>query len=210
MEKLQTGIYKHYKGGEYELLYIAKQTESEEELAVYRSLKDNKIWTRSLVNWQEEVEADGENRARFTFLESIEPEDWEHKYKLALADYQNLLKQSAKDKEGFMKFALGDFLQDLIPVYDHLKMSIATLPDNEKDSAWVKGVEYVLKQFKDLLVTKGVEEIKTVGEKFDHNLMEALEGEGDLVVKEVMAGYTLNDRVLKAAKVIVADSKAKK
>ncbi|MBN2884630.1 nucleotide exchange factor GrpE [Patescibacteria group bacterium] len=203
MEKLQTGIYQHYKGGKYELLFTAKQTETKEVMVIYRSLKDQKIWTRTLSNWQEEVEVKGEKKARFTFLEAIEPEDFEYQYKLALADYQNLLKQSAKDKESFVKFALGDFLQELLPVYDHLKMSLATLPDNEKESAWVKGVEYVLKQFKDLLETRGVMEIKTVGEKFDHNTMEALEGEGEKVIKEVMAGYTLNGRTIRAAKVIV-------
>lgn len=203
MKKLQTGIYQHYKGGKYELLFTAEQTETKEVMVIYRSLKDQKIWTRPLSHWQKEVEVDGEHKARFTFLEPIEPDNWEHKYKLALADYQNLIKQSAKDRESFVKFALSDFLQELLPVYDHLKMSLATLPDHEKDSAWVKGVEYVLKQFKDLLEMRGVMEIKTVGEKFDHNTMEALEGEGEKVTKEVMAGYTLNGRTLRAAKVIV-------
>jgi len=203
MEKLQTGIYQHYKGGKYELLFTAEQTETEEAMVIYRSLKDQKIWARPLSHWQEEVEVDGENKARFTFLEPIEADDFEHKYKLALADYQNLIKQNTKDKESFVKFALSDFLQELLPVYDHLKMSLATLPDNEKESAWVKGVEYVLKQFKDLLEARGVMEIKTVGEKFDHNTMEALEGEGEKVVKEVMSGYTLNGRTIRPAKVIV-------
>ncbi|MCF7860172.1 nucleotide exchange factor GrpE [Patescibacteria group bacterium] len=203
MEKLQTGIYQHYKGGKYELLFTAEQTETQEAMVIYRSLKDQKIWTRPASMWSEKVSIDGQEKLRFTFLKSIESEDWEHKYKLALADYQNLLKQSAKDKIDFAKFALSDFLQELLPVYDHLKMSLATLPDNEQDSAWVKGVEYVLKQFKDLLESRGVQEIKTTGEKFDHNLMEALEGEGDKVIKEVMAGYTLHGRTIRAAKVIV-------
>jgi len=130
-------------------------------------------------------------------------DDFESKYKRALADYQNLLKQSVKDKEDFVRFAVSDFLQDIVPIYDHLKMSLTSLPDNEKESAWVKGVEYVLKQFKEVLSARGVEEIRTEGQKFDHNLMEALEGQGDQVIKEVMPGYTLNGRVIKAAKVIV-------
>ena len=51
MENLKPGIYRHYKGNEYELLFIATQTETGESLAVYRSLVDNKIWTRSLAMW---------------------------------------------------------------------------------------------------------------------------------------------------------------
>ena len=342
MENLKPGIYRHYKGNEYELLFIAEQTETQEALAVYRSLIDDKIWTRPASMWLEKVMFEGQEISRFTWLREAHPrypepvvgpiiyndagevlliknpkwtnwsipgghiewgekmedtlrreideetslqidkiefisatdgimpphflkekhfiflnffahlaggepklsdemteyvwiepkkamreltlspsivpllqaflarqepaegnEDFEDKYKRALADYQNLLKQSVKDKEDFVRFALGDFLQDIVPVYDHLKMSLSTLPENEQDSAWVKGVEYVLKQFKDVLSARGVEEIKTKGQKFDHNLMEALEGKGEKVVKEVMPGYTLNGRVIKAAKVIV-------
>lgn len=205
MEKLQTGIYQHYKGGKYELLFVAEQTETKEAMVIYRSLKDNKVWVRPLSNWQEKIEQEGAARDRFIKIEEIEEKDFEHQYKLALADYQNLLKQSVKDKADFAKYALNDFLQELLPVYDHLKMSLSALPDNEKDSAWVKGVEYVLKQFKDLLSNRGVEEIKTVGENFDHNLMDAIEGKGNKVIKEIMPGYTLNSRVIRAAKVVVGD-----
>ncbi|MDD2681236.1 MAG: nucleotide exchange factor GrpE [Patescibacteria group bacterium] len=205
MEKLQTGIYQHYKGGKYELLFVAEQTETKEAMVIYRSLKDNKVWVRPLSNWQEKIEQEGAARDRFIKIEEIEEKDFEHQYKLALADYQNLLKQSVKDKADFAKYALNDFLQELLPVYDHLKMSLSALPDNEKDSAWVKGVEYVLKQFKDLLSNRGVEEIKTVGGNFDHNLMDAIEGKGNKVIKEIMPGYTLNSRVIRAAKVVVGD-----
>ena len=205
MEKLQEGIYQHYKGGKYELLFVAEQTETKEAMVIYRSLKDNKVWSRPLTNWQEKVEQEEKECDRFVRIEDVKEKDFEHQYKLALADYQNLLKQSVKDKADFAKYTLNDFLQELLPVYDHLKMSLATLPDNEKDSAWVKGVEYVLKQFKGLLSTRGVEEIKTVGETFDHNLMEAIEGQGDKVIKEIMPGYTLNGRVVRVAKVVVGD-----
>lgn len=206
MHELKLGIYRHYKGGEYELLSVAEQTENHDSLVIYRSLDDGKIWARPLKMWEEKVKTvDGEKKIRFEFIREAEEVDFENQYKRALADYQNLLKQSAKEKEDFIKFALGDFLQDLLPVYDHLKMSLAGLPENEKDSAWVKGVEYVLKQFKEILSARGVEEIKTVGEKFDHHLMEALEGAGEIVTKEVMPGYTLHGRVMRAAKVIVGE-----
>lgn len=134
-------------------------------------------------------------------------EDYQEKYLRAIADYQNLLKQSAKEKTIFAKYAIEDFLQDIIPVYDHLKLSLQGLKDEEQNNAWVKGVQYVLNQFKTILESRGVNEIKTVGEKFDHNLMEALDGEGDIVKKEVMPGYTLNGKVIKAAKVIVENKK---
>ncbi len=133
----------------------------------------------------------------------IEGSAGDQKYLRALADYQNLLRQHAADKTNFVKFALASFLEEILPVYDHLKMSVATLPEEEKNNSWVAGVTYVLKQFKDTLESHGIEEIKTIGEKFDHHTMEALEGEGEKVVKEIMAGYKLNGKLIRAAKVAV-------
>lgn len=145
-------------------------------------------------------------KAVLKIIRELEKSNFENKYKLALADYQNLLKKTAADKVEFSKYAIADILEDLIPVYDHLKMSLGGLPKAEENSAWVTGVKYVLKQFKDVLEAKGVVEVKTVGEKFNHHTMEALEGEGEIVIKEVMPGYLLNGRLIKAAKVIVSKS----
>lgn len=135
----------------------------------------------------------------------LEKDDSEKKYLRALADYQNLLKQHAQDKSNFIKFALEGFLEEILPVYDHLKMSVATLPEEEKKNSWVTGVTYVLKQFKDTLESHGIEEIKTIGEKFNHQTMEAIEGTGEKIKTEVMAGYKLNGKLIRAAKVIVGE-----
>lgn len=204
MTELKKGIYLHYKGSKYRVLYEVKHSETAEELVVYQNIEDEtKIWVRPKKIFQEEVEVAGVKKARFEFIEE-EKDTWEHKCKLALADYQNLLKKTAADKTEFAKYAISDLLEDIIPVYDHLKMSLGSLPTEEENSAWVTGVKYVLKQFKETLENRGVSEIKTVGEKFDHNTMEALEGEGEVVVREIMPGYKLNDRLIRAAKVAVA------
>jgi len=139
--------------------------------------------------------------------EQNEKEDFKEKYLRAIADYQNLVKQSQKEKAEFAKFAISDFLQDILPVYDHLKLSIKSLNNEEKKSPWVEGVNHVLKQFKEILNNRGVLEIETLGQKFDHNLMDALEGEGEYVDKEIMPGYTLNGKVIKPAKVTVKNNK---
>jgi molecular chaperone GrpE len=123
------------------------------------------------------------------------------KYLRALAEQQNIVKRQATEKEEFIKYANQEIIEEFVTVYDHLKLSIGSLPDNEKESAWVKGVEYTVKQFKDLLNVNGVEEIKTVGEKFDPSTMEALEGQGEKVTKEIMPGYKLNGKVIRAARV---------
>lgn len=127
----------------------------------------------------------------------------EHKYKLALADYQNLLKRTAEEKQEFVKYANEQLFFELIPVYDNLKISLSFADDDADKNGWTEGVKYIVKQFKDFLTNMGVKEIKTKGEKFDPELMEAIKGKGKKVKKEIKAGYKLNGKVIIPAKVIV-------
>jgi molecular chaperone GrpE len=203
MEKLKPGIYRHYKGNEYRLLEEALDADNQELIVVYQDLKDlGKIWTRKKEEFMSEVNVAGETKPRFEFIREAENDSCEEKYLRALADYQNLLKQTDKEKAEFAKYALNDFLQNVLPVYDHLKMAMNGLSVEENKNPWAEGVKHVLKQFKEILVQHGIEEIKTIGERFDHETMEALEGSGESVVKEVRPGYKLNGKVIRHAKVI--------
>ena len=67
--ELQKGIYKHYKGNEYEVLMVAKHSETEEEMVVYRALYGAYgVWVRPLAMFTEKVEVNGELVDRFQFL----------------------------------------------------------------------------------------------------------------------------------------------
>jgi len=65
----EKGRYRHFKGGEYELLMIARNSETEEPMVIYRALydapEDRKIWARPLSMWEEPVEKDGVTVPRF-------------------------------------------------------------------------------------------------------------------------------------------------
>ncbi len=208
-EEIKMGIYKHYKGKEYKILYTAVDTETKEEMVVYQEMHgQGKIWVRPKKMFLEEVEVDGNKKPRFEFI-SEEENSWENKYKRALADYQNLLKQTAKEKMEFAVYANEQMLREILPVYDHLKMAIAH-HNGESTDDWITGVKHVVKQFKDVLEKIGVEEIKVKDKKFDHNLMDALSNEetedeklDGLVAKEIKAGYKLNGKIIEPAKVIV-------
>ncbi len=203
MSSIKKGIYQHYKGGKYEVIEEALSSDDKSVFIVYRSLTDNKVWVRLRSEFLSKVRVDGQVKDRFKLLEEKSLDDWENKYKRALADYQNLLKQSAKDKEEFTRYAISEFLIEILPVYSHLKLSLAGLSIKDSQSPWAEGVKHVLKQFKDVLARNGLEEIPTKGKKFDHNTMEAVGGKGDTVKEELMPGYKLHDRVIQAAKVIV-------
>ncbi|MEK7488179.1 MAG: DUF1653 domain-containing protein [Patescibacteria group bacterium] len=67
---IKLGRYKHYKGKEYEVIGIAKHSETLEELVVYRAFYGKGgMWARPLAMFTEEVEVDGEKIPRFQFVE---------------------------------------------------------------------------------------------------------------------------------------------
>lgn len=139
----------------------------------------------------------------------------ENKYKRALADYQNLLKQTAQEKMGIIKYANEQLLHEMIPIYDNLKISMKHIGD-ESDNSWLQGISYVIKQFKDSLEKSGVVEIEAEGKSFDHHTMEAIEKEetdekekDGMVAKELKSGYKLNGKVISAARVVVYIYKSK-
>lgn len=127
--------------------------------------------------------------------------EMEDKYKRALADYQNLLKRSANEKSAYIKYAQEEFILKIIPVYDNLKTAMAHSGNESEDNNWLKGVEYIIKQFKEVLGELGVVEIETDGKEFDPNTMEAVEGKGDVVKKTVKTGYMLKEKVIVPARV---------
>ncbi|MFH0752751.1 MAG: DUF1653 domain-containing protein [archaeon] len=67
--EMKLGVYRHYKGKEYEVLGVAKHSETLEGLVVYRKLYDDfSLWVRPLVMFNESVEVDGEKKLRFEFV----------------------------------------------------------------------------------------------------------------------------------------------
>lgn len=70
MEEIVKGRYRHYKGNEYEVLYVAKHSETLEPMVVYRALYgDFGVWVRPASMWNEYVEKDGIKVKRFTLIE---------------------------------------------------------------------------------------------------------------------------------------------
>lgn len=68
--EVKKGKYRHFKGNEYELLYIAKDSETLEDMVVYKALYgEGGIWVRPLKMWNETVVRDGVEYKRFTYIE---------------------------------------------------------------------------------------------------------------------------------------------
>ena len=70
-EKIVPGRYRHFKGNEYEVIGLARHSETTEEMVVYRALYgDGGLWVRPAGMWNETVERDGKTYRRFTLVEA--------------------------------------------------------------------------------------------------------------------------------------------
>lgn len=69
MQEPRPGVYRHFKGNEYRLLYVARHSETLEPMVVYQALYgDRGVWVRPLSMWDETVERDGAVYKRFTYI----------------------------------------------------------------------------------------------------------------------------------------------
>ncbi len=141
-------------------------------------------------------------------------EEYKTGWQRAQADYQNLVRETARQKGEWMQMIKGDVLEDFIPVYDNFKKAFAyDATDPKQFESWKKGIEFIKKQFGDVIKQNGIEEIKTVGEVFDarfHEIVGEEESDGAQeheIIREAEGGYKSGEKVLKVAKVIVAKPK---
>ena len=106
-----------------------------------------------------------------------------------------------------MEYGSEELILKILPILDSLEKAETQIPLDFKDNEWVEGISQVRIQLQDFLKKEGVEEIKTIGERFDPNFHEALEKvevknkEVGKIVKEIQKGYTLNNKVIRPAKV---------
>ena len=135
-------------------------------------------------------------------------DELDDRYKRILAEFENFKKRSSKERDGLYNSILSDVIEVILPVVDNLENAVKA---ETEDTGYKQGVELVLKQLKDVLKSKGVEEIKTVGETFDPQLHEAVSsiqdenlGEKE-ISQEYRKGYKIGNRVIRHSMVVVAN-----
>lgn len=128
-----------------------------------------------------------------------------------LADMENLKRRTRIDVENAHKFALEKFVNALIPVLDSMEMGMEAAKNEEASLESIReGIEMTFKQTLDMLGDFNVERVDPKGEKFDPQLHEAMtmvpspEHDSNTVMDVIQKGYTLNERLVRAARVIVA------
>ena len=139
-------------------------------------------------------------------------ENWE-RYLRAAAELDNVRKRASRDVEKARKFALESFGRDLLDVRDSLEMGLAAAETADADSLR-EGSAATLKLLETVMERFGVEQLDPAGEPFDPELHEAMtmqpsaDAEPNSVLTVIQKGYTLNGRLLRPARVIVAAAPA--
>jgi molecular chaperone GrpE len=129
------------------------------------------------------------------------------------ADFVNYKRRNEQERLEFSKFASSVALTAMLPVLDDLERALNAVPADFADQKWVEGVRLVERKFKSGLEAQGVKPILALGMAFDPNLHEAVrqdKGPEGMIIQEFQRGYTLNDKLLRAAKVVVGNGEEDK
>jgi molecular chaperone GrpE len=125
------------------------------------------------------------------------------------AEVQNVRRRAERDVQNAHKYGLNKFATELLAVVDNLERALATI-DDENETAVAEGIELTLKTFIEVLSRFHIKEINPKGEPFDAELHQAVstvcnaELEANSVMEVFQKGYTLNDRLIRPAMVVVS------
>lgn len=130
-------------------------------------------------------------------------------YQRLRAEFDNFKKRTQKEKESIYIDSVVDAVRSILPVVDNFERALAQVLDDEGGLA--EGMKMVYRQLVDALKGFGVEEIPSVGERFDPKLHNAVmhvedeEQEDNIIVEEFQKGYCLKGKVIRHSMVKVAN-----
>lgn len=138
-------------------------------------------------------------------------QNWERVLRMQ-AENENVLRRAERDVASAHKYGLEKFATELLPIVDSLELCITSVPGviQEPAKSVVEGVKLTLKMFYTALEKFGIQQVNPEGEPFDPEFQQAISVKNDpsvkpgTVVQVLQKGYTLNNRLLRPALVIVS------
>jgi molecular chaperone GrpE len=132
----------------------------------------------------------------------------------AQAECDNIIKRNKKEREDWIKYSNETLIKEILPVMDNLEKAVSHSRDENSIDALREGIELTLKGLKDALAKSGLEEVKAKGKHFDpclHHAVSQIEDgkvEAGIVLDELQKGYTLNQRLIRPAMVVLSKGKS--
>ena len=137
------------------------------------------------------------------------------RYVRAHAEFENIRKRLEKEKADFTRYANESLVIELLPIIDNLEIAEKHIAEAKDFKSVRDGVDMIQMQMQKFLKDIGLERIKSVGEKFDPHLHDAIEtedaeGKDDgIIVAELKPGYNFNGRLLRPASVRIVKKEEK-
>lgn len=136
-------------------------------------------------------------------------EELEDRVKRQMAEFDNFRKRTEKEKSAMFETGAKSVIEKILPVVDNFERGLATVPEEEKGSAFAQGMEMIYKQLLSELEAIDVKPIEAIGQEFNpdfHNAVmqvESEEYESGIIAQELQKGYTYRDSVVRHSMVAV-------
>ena len=136
-------------------------------------------------------------------------DELEDRVKRQMAEFENFRKRTDKEKAMMFETGAKSVIEKILPVVDNFERGLATIPEDDENSAFANGMKMIYKQMMDELEKLGVKPIEAVGQEFDPNFhnavmqMESEEYESGVVAQEMLKGYMYHDTVVRHSMVAV-------
>ena len=128
-----------------------------------------------------------------------------------MAEFDNFRKRTEKEKSAMYEIGAKDIIEKMLPIVDNFERAFQTVAEEDKEDAFVTGMEMIYKQIMTTLEGVGVKPIEAVGQEFNpdlHNAVMHVEDEEvgeNIIVEEFQKGYTYRDSVVRYSMVKVAN-----
>ncbi len=138
-------------------------------------------------------------------------EELQDRVKRQMAEFDNFRKRTEKEKSAMFEMGASDIIKKLLPIVDNFERGFKSITDEEKETAFAKGMDMVYKQTVKMLEDAGVKAIDAVGKEFDpefHNAVMHVDDDSvddNIIVEEFEKGYTYKDSVIRHSMVKVAN-----
>ena len=191
---------------------MCKDNNTEKELLQEQDLEqNNRVETPQEAEGAQEEEKDPMQalQDKVAELEAQHEKD-KSEYLFLMAEFDNFRKRTIKEKADIIKNAAQRAMADLLPVVDDFERAVKAMADSDDAAALREGTSLIYNKFMKYLEQNSVKPINSTGAEFDTELHEAVttfpvddEALKNHVIDTVVTGYTINDKVLRHAKVVV-------
>lgn len=181
-----------------------KDTEDIKDVDVDQSENSNEKQENALMQEMEDVKNSLD-------VKSKQCDEYLEKLQRMAAEFDNYKKRTLREKEALYDEAVADAVSAFLPVIDNLERALKASEKGDDTQKLKDGIELVFKQVKDVMKNLGVEEIKSVGDKFNpeiHNAVMHIEDESygeSSVIEEFQKGYIIKEKVIRHSMVKVAN-----